>query len=137
MKALKPLYTVLPVIFLFSVFISCKKQRIERKYTGDFLFTVHSHSWDISTGTHDTTFTFPGKIEISDESPHNPYDKDVYINIYYKSSTGYGTTAVDKHGKFSYAYCSGGFNSEDDLDFSFSGDGLSASFIDNVHGVRR
>ncbi len=125
-------------ILLFStLLIACKKHRIERKYTGDYLFTVHSVSWQMNRGTTDTTYTYPGRIELSDETYNGLSEKDIYVKIYFAYNGIYGNTAIDKDGNFSFPGCSGGFTSKDELDCVFTEQSLSSSYSYTVHGVKR
>src|ERR1700754_2048622 len=99
------------ILLLLLCAFSCKKQRIERKYTGDFTFTVHAVTWDLSSGNHDYTYTHDGRIEI-DKEIYNHYsglsEKSTYLKIYFLNNGGYGNTGVDTHGNFSFGGVSGG-----------------------------
>lgn len=134
MKARTCYGLLITVLLLGST--ACKKHRIERKYTGDFNFTVQSHYWSLSTGTSDTTYTYAGKIIMTDEVPNGLSEDNEYLKIFYLASGGYEITPVDKHGQFSVT-ASGGFTSDDELDFVIKYTGHSASLNNTVHGVRR
>jgi hypothetical protein len=137
MKMFSPSRTGILLLLLLSVVISCKKHKIERKYTGDFLFTVNSNTWQMSSGTHHSDFDYAGKIVISSETPNGMSEDDVYIRIYYKS-TSYEVAKIDKNGEFNFPTGGGGkFSGEDELDFVYSRRQLSSSVDDTVHGVKR
>jgi hypothetical protein len=130
-------FGLLTVLLFGSV--SCKKHKIKRKYTGDFLFTVNSHTWNINSGSFDTTYTYPGRIVITDPPP-NPSgkkDKNVYLKIYFGYNGNFGRTAVDKEGIFTSNGCSGSFISEDEVNCAFEHSALSSAYRYSIHGVRR
>lgn len=126
------------LLVLVPFFSACEKHKIKRKYTGDFLFTVNSHTWNMSSGTHDATYTFEGKIELSKEVPTGTSEDNVYIKVYYKSLSSFEYAIIEKDGKFHFLRGGGGrFSGDDQLDFGLSSTQLSSSVDDTVHGVRR
>lgn len=124
-------------VILVLISDSCKKHSIEKKYTGNFDFTIQEHSWRLNHGTYDTTYTYSGNITVWKVVRNGLSEADVYLKIVYSYPNGYKTMAVDKKGRFSSPGIDGGFNGEDQLDFVYATTGLSASFRQTVHGVRR
>jgi hypothetical protein len=134
------------LLLLFSGFISCKKHKIEKRYTGDFLFSVHSHTWNMSSGTHDTTYNYEGKIEMMSKFEGMTKGK-IYIKIYYKSSSHYDIAEINQSGRMYFIPMGGGgtnstigegsFTGEDELDIHYTRQALSSSVDEVVHGVRR
>ncbi len=125
------------VLLLGSV--SCKKNKIERKYLGDFLFTVVSHEYNMSTGSFDTTYTHEGRIVITDPPTHvsGVDPKDIYIQIDFAYNDIYRRTAVTTDGEFTTPGCDGAFVNNDELNCVFYTNGLSSSSRYTIHGVRR
>jgi hypothetical protein len=128
------------LLVLVFVSVSCKKQRIERKYTGDFTFTVYAQTWNMSSGNQNYTYTYDGHIEI-DEDVYNHYsglsEKDTFLKIYFLTNGGYKNARVDVHGKFSHFGASGGFDNRDELYCVMTHQALSSSSTYTIQGVRR
>jgi hypothetical protein len=133
---------------LFSAFVilllasACKKERIERRYTGNFIFTDHKVEWDINYGTTlDTVITNHGTITIytgqatSEQNNRNP----VFLNIQYGS--GHTVIETDKKGQFYtdhrlHGEASGAFTDYDHLQFHDSDGGQGFSYSHDVTAVR-
>lgn len=138
MKA-RTCYLLLTAVLLLGA-MACKKQKIKRKYTGDFFFTVNSHTWNLSTGSFDTTYTHEGRIVITDPPPNEPADsKSVYVQIDFAYNGEYRRTAVTSNGLFVTPGCDGKFINDDnnELDCVFYHNALSSSSRHTIHGIRR
>jgi hypothetical protein len=128
----------LPLVFFALLLSACSK---ESKYTGRFNFTVIENSWGgISPETYYSnydTIEFSGSVRT--------YKKDTLKIKYLKDCVLY--CIIDENGQFiygrregyitdSYYPTSGGFKSEDELDFSFHTGGIGGGIDYNVTGVR-
>lgn len=126
--------------FLLLLFAGCKKERIERRYTGNFVFTDHYTYWDANGGHADTTLVSHGTITIysgqatSEQNTPNP----VFLDIRY---SGHTIVETDKHGHFItdhrlHGEISGGFSDRDHLQFLDSDGGLGSQYSHDVTGTR-
>ena len=134
--------TIIPLLFIIFLIAGCKKERIEKRYTGNFVFTDHKTVWDINYGTTlDTTITSHGTISIytgqavSEQNNRNP----VFLDIQYGS--GHTVIETDKKGQFYtdhrlHGEASGAFTDHDHLYFHDSDGGLGSGYSHDVTAVR-
>lgn len=126
---------------ILLLFGGCKKQRIVRRYTGNFVFTNYYVSSDINGNNQDTTIVSHGQIEmytgaaVSQENAKNP----VFLQI--KFNGGSVVVEVNKDGSFVtdtklHGETSGGFSDNDNLHFVDTDGGMGSTYTSDVTGVR-
>lgn len=140
MKLRTPLCLGLLTIVLILSYGSCKKHKIKKQYTGDFLFRVNSTEQNFFTGIHHSNFEHPGTIEILKKAPKGYTKSKMYAKINYRGSE-YEIADIDENGHLLFhSGGSGRFLDDDRVEFVCTpGSSVNGVMVvrDTVYGERR
>ena len=114
------------LVFFCSLLLGCKKNPFDyrAKYTGEYVFSVHSVSWNIMQGvTLDTTYSHNGRVEIDSEENTILISNSAFI--------------IYEDGTLEGEECKGEFESTKKISYSCNSGGLCGGSYHTVTGEKR